>query len=104
MKIINDIKNHIDLTKDYLVQETVTPVKNTFKYSIYSLIWGFFMILFLLFATLGGLRLSQKYLTEKLSFIPYFVAFVVLVISAIIVWSVVTKMPKSLREKDEIEK
>lgn len=102
-KLFNSLQKNVDLTKDYLVQETVKPITKSLKKAVYSLIWGFFLIMFLLFLTLGSLRLSQEHLTGNLSSIPYFVAFIILILAAVLVWKIVTRLPKELRFDEETD-
>ena len=101
--IFGKLQKNLELTKDYVIQETVTPVTSSIKHALYSLVWGIFLVLFLLFFTLGSLRLAQENLKDDLSSIPYFLAFLVLLLAAALVWKIVTKLPVGLREKETNE-
>lgn len=96
-----------DLTKKYVLEETVTPVKDLGRYARYGCLGSLFIGLGSLFVLIGILRLLQTETTAfhgNLSWIPYFIVlFLGLCEMGLLGWRVVSgpakrRLPKTKKE------
>jgi hypothetical protein len=97
-----------DLTTKYVVEETVTPVKDLGRYAAWGCLGSLFIGFGSLLVLLGTLRLLQTETTAfhgNLSWIPYFIVLVLALLEiAVVAWRVVSGPARRRLAKPESAK
>jgi hypothetical protein len=91
----DQVRDLVDTTKAYALQETWDPLKNSFRFLGFGVAGSLLMGLGSILLILAGLRALQTqtgpHFTGHLSWIPYVIVFVVVVIVAALVASRIGK-------------
>jgi putative superfamily III holin-X len=85
-------KELVDLVVDYAKQETVEPIKGLGKTVLFGVLGAVLIGVGTTFLALGGLRALQTETTafdENLSWAPYAIVTVALIVGAVLSWSLV---------------
>lgn len=101
-----DVDEVVDLTKRYVREETIEPLKKLGRYVAFGALGSFFVAFGSLFALIGLLRLLQTEFSDftgDLSWLPYLIVMGLAVIEIAVAAAVIVSGPARRRREKKAE-